>query len=293
MTNDHDAMPHRINAVRVGLLSGAAILLVVSAACLILAATGGQVSDLPGWIEALATLAAVVAVIVAWFQLSDGREAARAAAEQAAQTALDQARPYVLLGVEIGHDTIHSMDLVLQNIGAGPAYDVVISVNPPLERSQEVDGEELAQARLFTRPIAMMPPKYELRSWFDSPTERYERKDLPEVHEITISYHDSRGHSWTETTALDLSIPNGLLFTERYNMHHIAKAVQGIEKHIKGSPLTKGTVEAIVETRGERDDRVRVERDARQARFDAFKARQTAVQADTTSVDVPTAATEA
>lgn len=267
------------------LLSIAAMLLTVSLACLAAVATGGSAADLSSWIEALATLTAVVAVIVAWIQLGEGREAAREQAEQAAQAALDQARPYVLVSATTSPISIHFIDLVVENVGAGPAYDVEITVDPLMLRANTA-GMELGNARIFSKPIKMLPPRYEMRSFFDSALERNQHPELPEVHDVTIRYHDGRGHSWTEELIIDLTLPQGLLFTEEYSMHHLAKAVREIEKHIKKSPLTNGTVEAVVEGREERRQRQVAERQEQAERLAAFRAQQAEATAASEQVDV-------
>ena len=261
---------------QIGLACLLAVAGIVILATLVVAATEATAADLPSWIEALATLTAVSAVIVAWFQLRDSRTAVKEQSRQAEQAALDQSRPYVLLNVDVGRDSIHTMDLVLLNVGAGPAYDVAISVDPPLRRADEVEGEVLAQARLFTRPIAMMPPGYQLRSWFDTAIARSGRTDLPEVHRVTINYHDGRGHEWTETTVLDLGIPNGLLFIEEYNIHHAAKALREIAKLLKSSAIMKGNLDVTIEERSAKSVRLAAERAERQRRHDDLVRRVSA-----------------
>jgi hypothetical protein len=247
-------MTRRTAVTLLGIFAGAAV--IVGIAYLAARGVSHDPKTLPTWIESLATLAAVGAVGAAWIQLADGRQAARHQAEQAAQAAIDAARPYVLLSAEPSRHALSFFDLVVENVGAGPAYDVSIVVDPPLKRAQEIEGEVLAEARLFKRPIEMLPPHFKLRSWLDSAIERAGRTDLPDVHRVTIRYSDGRGHVWTEDSTLDFTIPNGLLFTEEYTVHHAAKALREIEKHLKRSRLLKGEVETVVEGRTERRERI-------------------------------------
>ena len=178
------------------------------------------------------------------------------------QARLDQNRPYVLLSLERDEAAFANLNFRIRNVGAGPAHNVRIMADPPLQRAREVDGMPLAGVRYFNETIPMMPPGYELVSWFDSVIERNEADvELPDRYTFTISYEDGHGHSWTETTVEDLAMLNDLLFMERYTMHHAAKALREIRDVVKRSPLAKGQVQATVESRDDRNQRVRRERE--------------------------------
>lgn len=190
-------------------------------------------------------------------QLENDRRMMNQQLEHAERTALDQSRPYMMVTIEMSQTAFHMLDLVIHNVGAGPAHDVRITANPPLRRARETPGHEIAQARIFQAPIPMIPPGYRMTSFFDSAIDREEARDeLPQTHEFTISYNDGRGHDWTETVIVDLSIYDQLLFAETFNVHHVAKALRGIEKHLSKSILTKGPLEVVTEPRADRQARI-------------------------------------
>ena len=99
-----------------------------------------------------------------------------------------------------------------------------------------------------------MPPGYDLRTFFDNMRERH-NTDLPKRYTFTVSYDDGHGHSWTEANVVDLGLLDDLLFTEVFSVHHVAKTLRELEKHLKGARLLKGYISATVETRQERADR--------------------------------------
>jgi hypothetical protein len=49
-------------------------------------------------------------------------------------------------------------DIVIRNIGSAPAYDVRIEITPRLVQAREAAGHSIADARMFTEPIAMLAP---------------------------------------------------------------------------------------------------------------------------------------
>lgn len=209
-------------------------------------------------------------------QLALDRRAIDQQREDTRQTALDQARPYVLLSLEASPISFSFLDLVVENVGAGPAFDVRIHVDPPLRRARETAGHEIANARLFRETIPMLPPHYRLRSFFDSAIDRNgaEGAQMPDAHEVTIEYHDGRGNGWREQSVLDMTIHEGLLFTEEYGIHHAARALREIKDVLKKSrTLQQSPIEVTVEARSEHLDRVRTQREEQMRRHEELVER--------------------
>ncbi len=122
----------------------------------------------------------------------------------------------------------------------------------------------------------MLPPRYRLRTFFDSAIERNgaEGSGLPDTHEVTIEYHDGRGNSWREQSVLDMTIHDGLLFTEEYGVHHAARALREIKDVLKKSKtLHQSPIEVAVEARSEHVDRVRAEREEQRRRHEEMVER--------------------
>ena len=119
-----------------------------------------------------ALIATALTAYIASRQYRQGEKIRREHAEQAEQARLDQARPYVLLTVDAAEVSVHLIDLVLSNVGVGPARDVRITVTPPLARANETTSYPLHKARVFTEPIEMLPPGFQQRIFFDSAADR-------------------------------------------------------------------------------------------------------------------------
>ena len=198
-------------------------------------------------------------------QLAQDRAAMYEQRKQAMDAALDQSRPYVLVSIELSPISFNLLDLVIENAGAGPAYDVTIQVDPPLRRAREVEGHEIANARIFREPLPMLPPRYRLRTHFDSAIERHGIKDdsLPDAHNVTVEYHDGKGHRWQETATLDMNIAEGLLFTTEYGLHDAAKALREIRDLLKKSKTLESPLAVTVEDRDKYVERVRTEQEER------------------------------
>jgi hypothetical protein len=193
-------------------------------------------------------------------QAVDAERTRKEHAEQAEAARVDQARPYVLLTIDTGETSLHMLDVVLSNVGAGPARDVQITVTPPLERARP-RPYPLSEARVFTEPIEMLPPGFQQRMWFDSAIHRQAADPpMPGRHKVNIKYHDGHGHQWDEDSVLDVDLMNGVLFNEAYGIHHAAEALREISKVLKNSKTLAGGFEVVVEHRERRRERVAQER---------------------------------
>lgn len=224
--------------------------------------------------QAAATLQLEQNRLLAAQQLEQDRLALQDQLAHAAETARDQSRPYVLLSVAVGDQGFAAIDLVLENAGQTAARDVLIQVDPPLVRAREDADSEMKAARIFERPVPMLPPGYRLVSWLDSAVERFERKgELPDEHRVTIQYNDGRGNDYREESVIDLTLWDGLMFGQRYGLHEAAKALKEINQLLKKSPVLKGGFEVVVEERQTYADRVGEERARQRAQREAMVAR--------------------
>jgi hypothetical protein len=215
-----------------------------------------------------ALIAAAVAAVIAARQL-----------RQSHQARLDQARPYVMLTAERTPSHFSLMDLHLQNVGAGPAHDVRIDVNPPLRRAQEVKEAPLESVRVLTRPIAMLPPGFSLNWYFDSGVDRAEA-DLPKSHEVRIWYHDGHGNRWDERHTLELDVFDDLLFSETLGVHHVAKSLREVEKSLKQqNEHLKNPIAVTTEPREGYEAKQRAQHEARLAQIAARREEEKRHQA--------------
>jgi hypothetical protein len=235
---------------------------------------------------------AVIGVLLTGGGLLAAGVAAFIAARQYSQNKdvrLDQSRPYVLVTAEPSAVSRHFIEIVIQNVGAGPARNVCIKVTPPLRAARHNAQHSLENARVFTEAIDMLPPGFQIRMHFDSALERY-GQDLPPRHVAQVTYSDGHGHWWDERNVLDMELQRGMLFTEEYNAHHAAKALREIAKTLKGASVLDGVIEAVVEDRATRRDRVKGEREEQQRAWEAMEARLRAQGVDEAGQDVEGAA---
>lgn len=175
---------------------------------------------------------------------------------------VEATRPYVLVTLEPGERSMQEVDFVVRNIGVRPAYNVTISIAPPLLRARESEGHEMASMRLLNEPTSMIPPGQVTRLFYDHMPERAGRKDLSDHHTATVSYADSSGKKWTDTFDLDLRVLEGALFHSYDDIHTLSRTMKKIETTLRKSRvLNKGEMEvlAVTDTRDANEVRTLIE----------------------------------
>lgn len=214
-----------------------------------------------GWtaVTSLLTGGLLVVALLAALYAKRQVKIARDQAEEARRAEAEASRPYVIVTVEPSPTGPPSFDLVVKNIGQRPAFKVQVRLEPAPVRASEPEGHELAQVKMLNHPVEMIAPDQELRTFYDSHVDRNGRADLPSLHVVRLSYLDSSGHIYEETSAMDLNALEGTLYASVKTIHHIGKSLYEIEKRLKSASILGRhgavEVEASVESRAEKDER--------------------------------------
>ncbi len=131
------------------------------------------------WVTAIATVALVAGVIVAWVQL-----------RQAPRLAREQFRPYVFIDLEPNPVTPEWIDLVISNTGPLAAYDVRFEFDPPLVSTRDHATGAIAKLPMFqNKGLVSLPPNKTIRTVFEKNDDR-RKSDLPKSHQVIVRYYD-------------------------------------------------------------------------------------------------------
>lgn len=203
---------------------------------------------------------AVVAAVYAKRQWDANKEQI----EDARKAQLEASRPYVIATVEPSAASRHLFDLSLRNIGSRPALNVTVRLDPPPKRARETEGLEMAKIKMLNEPIAMVAPDQEMRAFYDSHVERKDVDGLPTSHDVSLTYHDTSGHAYTEHSVIDLDAMRGAMFTDVKTVHNIGKTLEEVRKVLQEASVLRRhgglAVEAVTEARDEHE--VRVDRES-------------------------------
>jgi hypothetical protein len=138
-----------------------------------------------------------VYVVFTWYMLQESKK-----------MRLLQSQPSVSITTEPeGSGPISLIDLVIKNIGLGPAYDLRFKYKPDIEI---IDGALLSEVGLIKDGIPYLAPQQEFKILL---TNLYgaskEKKEQP--LSITVQYRDSLNTPYTRTFVINFTIYYGML----------------------------------------------------------------------------------
>ncbi len=147
------------------------------------------------------------------------------------KTREEQARPLVYVDVQPSQAWGNFLNLVVENVGSTLARDVTIEFDKALESSQS--SVDFADTVLLREGIATLPPGRGVHTFFDASHKRIE-SELPMRYEATVRCKDARGRAQVPLRyVIDLKYLYGRTEINEYGVHHVAKALQEIEKSVK------------------------------------------------------------
>jgi len=175
-------------------------------------------------VGALGTWAAViVAGVAAGFIVWQIRQA-RALAEE-------QARPYVVVWVELDSETRTTLELHVKNVGQTAARNVRVALDPPWEWNKPAKTMRFMDAAVFQTGLPTMPPGWQVTLAMEFVQDISKADALPPVT-ATVTYQDRRASTHSEAFVLDMAYLRGALWLDKHGIHHIAQTLRAVAKKL-------------------------------------------------------------
>ncbi len=166
--------------------------------------------------SAVVAIATVVYAILTWRLVSETRKMREA-----------QTEPKVSVTIQPREEWIKLIDMVIQNIGLGPAYNIKFEINPDFEYMK---GKFLSELGFMKNGLKYLAPNQKLQ--FFLTIENFEEK-TKKSFEIKVTYQNSIGKTYKDVYTIDFSQLIGLSqLGEEPPLYKIAKNVEEIKKDI-------------------------------------------------------------
>lgn len=147
---------------------------------------------------AIGTLIVTVAtVIFAIIQFLSARDIRR-----------EQTNPYVIAYFDLENGASNAIYFVIKNIGARPAFNITLIIDPPMVRADELDSSLFMETKAISKGVAMLVPDQEMRLFFETEAER-DGKALPTDFKVMISFETSDKRSLMGQFDLDVEWGRG------------------------------------------------------------------------------------
>jgi hypothetical protein len=181
-------------------------------------------------------LSTVVYALLTWRLVAETRKLREA-----------QFEPNVLVYVQPKEDLISWLDIIVENTGLGPAYDVRLTIKPDIERPS---GDALGGMGWFTKGISLLAPRYQLRQGYTFMVHDTEQK-LSVPRTVTVTYRNSGGKERVAEYVIDLSEMKGLRQNGTPPAYASAKSLEKLAKAVERMSSDLSKIRVITKTAAE------------------------------------------
>jgi hypothetical protein len=188
--------------------------------------------------SAIVAVATVVYAILTWKLVSETRRMREV-----------QTEPNIAISLLRREDFIGFVDMLIQNIGLGPAYDVRFSLERDFKGGRR--QKPLSDIGIFSRGLKYLPPNQKVQFFLTSMKEDYDEK-LKTVIDLGVTYRNAVGKSYQQAFSLHLSELSGTVQVGKPPIHEIADHLKSIKEHLDN--ILSGFEEFNVHT-FDKDDR--------------------------------------
>jgi len=140
-----------------------------------------------------------------------------------------QTEPKIAFFLERCRVAFHFFDLVIKNIGLGPAYEVTFKI---LEEFPIRDNKKLSEIDFIKEGISYMPPDYAVRTYLLSFLGEKNYENITKNIKIEIKYKNSNREQITEIIDLNMSQFKGIQGLGEDPLNKIAQNIESISKNV-------------------------------------------------------------
>lgn len=165
----------------------------------------------------IVSISTVVYAILTWRLVSETRKM------RVAQT-----EPKIFITIQPREEWINFIDMIIQNIGLGPAYDIKFKVEPDFKITK---SRSLSELGFIKNGLKYLAPNQKIQFFLTNMAENFEEK-IKSRFEIKVTYKNSVGKKYEDTYLIDFSSLEGLHQLGKPPIYRIAKSVENIQKDI-------------------------------------------------------------
>ena len=167
--------------------------------------------------SALVAIATIIYAILTWKLVSQTRKMREA-----------QTEPKISVTIQPREEWINLIDMVIQNIGLGPAYNIKFEVSPDFEYTK---GKFLSDLGVIKNGLRYLAPNQKIQFFLTSMIENFEEKTKNHF-EVRVTYQNSAGKKYEDVYIIDFSELIGLSQLGEPPLYKIAKNIEEIQRDI-------------------------------------------------------------
>ena len=206
--------------------------------------------------SALVAIATIIYAILTWRLVSETKKMREA-----------QTEPKISITIQPREEWINLIDIVIQNIGLGPAYSIKFEINNDFEYAE---GKFLSDLGLFKNGLRYMAPNQKLQFFLTSMVKNFKEK-IEKPFEIKVTYKNATGKIYEDVYPIDFSQLIGLRQLGEPPLYKIAKNIESIRKDIRNFSIGFHRLKVIMYTKEDIEKEQTLERCKKQEKEDREK----------------------
>ena len=161
-----------------------------------------------------------------------------------------QTEPKVWVSICTREESINLKDLVIQNIGMGPAYNIKFEITPDFEY---LNGEFLSNLNLFKDGLRYLAPNQKVQFFLTNMLENWKKK-ITTPFNVGVYYQNSLGRKLEDHYTVDFSLLVGLAHVGEPPLQKIAKNVEEMRRDLGHVSSGFHRIKTIVYTKHDIDE---------------------------------------
>lgn len=164
----------------------------------------------------IVALATIVYALLTWKLVSETKEMRET-----------QTEPRISVIFQPKEEWVNFIDMVIKNIGLGPAYDIQFEISPDFEYRK---GHFLSKLNIM-KGVKYLAPNQKIQFFLTSLVENFEDK-IKKPFNIKVTYKNKFGKNYSEPFTIDFSELVGLEQLGKPPLYKIAKNIEKIQEEI-------------------------------------------------------------
>ena len=165
----------------------------------------------------IVSLSTIVYALLTWKLVSETRRMRKV-----------QTEPNVSVFIKPREEWIGFVDLIIQNIGLGPAYNIKFDIKPSFE---SIGEDSISEIGFIKNGLNYLGPNQKIQFFLTSMTENYDDK-IEKSFDINIAYDNAMGNKCKSVSRIDFSELKGLHQLGKPPLYQLVKAVEEIKSDI-------------------------------------------------------------
>jgi len=152
-----------------------------------------------------------------------------------------QIEPSILVRIHLREECLNLADLIIENVGLGPAYDVQFKIVPSMD---ELMGTNISNMGFVKRGLNCLASGQTIQFFLTDLADRYDEK-ANAFYTVDVGYKNSIGKPYHSTHIIDFSELEGFTQLGTPPMYEMANALRDMQRDIRNMSTDFSNIKVV------------------------------------------------